>query len=94
MLIARTIGIMNVWSPTYNKNLHNRLQVKKQNATATSQSLDVFHTRKHSLRVKINDQDPCNIHHKILNLCLEIFVPTNILHHSQSLQKLSMLINR
>lgn len=70
MSIAKTIGIMNVWSPTYNKNLHNHLLVKRQNATATSQSLDVFHTTKHSLRVKINNQARCNIHHKILDLSL------------------------
>lgn len=70
MSIAKAIGIMNVWSPTYNTNLHNHLLVKRQHATATSQNLDVFHTTKHSLRVKINNQAYYNIHHKILDISL------------------------
>lgn len=70
MSIAKTIEIMNVWSPTYNKNLYNRLLVKRQHTTTTSQNLDVFHTTKHSLRVKINNQAHYNIHHKILYLSL------------------------
>lgn len=70
MSIAKTIGMMNVWSPTYNKNLQNRLLVERQHATATSHNLDIFHTTKHSLRVKINNQAHYNIHHKILGLSL------------------------